>query len=86
MRFDGLEVEILIPRNRCLLKALFIATLRPSITIMKRNGDKGPPWRTPLKIGNSSVGDPLTNKDTRVVLRHPLIQLLHSVPNPFVAQ
>ncbi|KAL4559729.1 hypothetical protein LXL04_031874 [Taraxacum kok-saghyz] len=66
-----------IPRNRERSQAEFIATLKPSMAMMKRNGESESPCRTPLEMGNSFVGDLLTKTDALEDERHSMIQALH---------
>ncbi|KAL4585531.1 hypothetical protein LXL04_010153 [Taraxacum kok-saghyz] len=58
------------------------ATLRPSIATMKRKGERGSPWRTPLDTLNSPVGLPLTKTEAWEDFKQPMIHDLHLVPKP----
>lgn len=53
---------------------------RHSIAMMKRNGGRGSPCRTPFDIENSSMGEPLTNTKACEDESHPNIQCLHLIP------
>ncbi|KAL4585040.1 hypothetical protein LXL04_009653 [Taraxacum kok-saghyz] len=73
---------ILTPWKRDCWLADFIAAFKPSIAMIKRKGDRGSPWRTPLVIGNSLVGDPFVMTEAREDERQPLIQQIHFSLNP----
>ena len=58
------------------------AMLRPSIAIIKRNGDSGSPCLTPLESGNSMVGEPFTKTEAQAEAKQPETHDLHLHPNP----
>jgi hypothetical protein len=56
--------------------------LSPSITRMKRRGDNGQPWQTPISLMKKSIGSPFnkTAKDEEVT--KDIIQLVIWRPKP----
>lgn len=63
-------------------KACCIICCRTSATRMKRYGERGSPWRTPLLYLNDSPVDPLIKTCACPVSKICLIQLIHVSSNP----
>lgn len=59
--------------------------LRPSTVMRNKNCERGSPWRSPHRIGNSSVGEPFIRTDTEAEERHSEIQLIHVWLKPIFA-
>ena len=69
------EGEILIPRIKPLDLASQMRRLRPSMTRMKRRGDKGHPCQIPREAVKKVEGVPLIRTAKLTEERHPIIQL-----------
>lgn len=78
---EGPLLGKLIPRNIDFSHALFIAIFKPSIARIKRKGDNGSPWRTPLVIRKSSVGALFTNTEALDEDKQHMIHCLQLLPN-----
>jgi hypothetical protein len=56
--------------------AFFNKRLSPSIIRMKRRGNSGKPWRTPLSLLKKPVGSPFTKKEKDEDVTHAIIQFV----------
>lgn len=57
--------------------ALWEIKLRGSTSRLKRNGERGSPWRSPLWSLKDDEGDPLMRIDVNAVMTHELIHPHH---------
>lgn len=70
------------PQNHPLDLAFLISSLSLSMTIRKRSGDRGQPWRNPLCPRKKFEGCPLINIAKLAEDTQPIIQLVTSTDNP----
>ena len=59
----GPFLQAAIPAQRCFSVAFFIKRFKTSTTNTKRKGDKGSPWRRPLRSLKGFVGVPFNKID-----------------------
>jgi len=74
------------PDKRPSLEAASIILVSTSMTNNKRRGERGSPWRSPLKGTKKSVGDPLTRTAKEEEEIQKRIQSIHLSPKPILSK